>query len=115
VHEMALVASVVDLVVERTAGRQVTRVRLQVGELTGVLPDAMSFCFDVAVTGTPLDGAELDVDLVAGRVACHGCGAESACPDRLLLCPCGSADVEVIAGEELTVVSVDLVKEAACA
>jgi hydrogenase nickel incorporation protein HypA/HybF len=112
---MALVASVVDLVADRTAGRQVTRVRLRVGELTGVLPDAMSFCFDVAVMGTPLDGAELDLDLVAGRVLCRSCDSESACPDRLLLCPCGSADVEIVAGEELTVVSVDLVKEEACA
>ena len=114
-HEMALVASVVDLVAERTADRRVVRVRLQVGELTGVLPDAMSFCFDVATLGTGLEGAELDLDLVHGKLQCHTCGADSACPDRLLLCPCGSADVEIVAGEELTVVSVDLLKEESCA
>jgi len=36
-HEMAITQSVVDMVVERTAGRQVASVQLQVGRLAGVV------------------------------------------------------------------------------
>ena len=41
-HELAITQSVVDMVVERTAGRRVGLVRLDVGALSGVVPDAMS-------------------------------------------------------------------------
>jgi hydrogenase nickel incorporation protein HypA/HybF len=79
------------------------------------VPDAMLFAFGLATAVTPLEGATLDIEERAGRIRCHDCGAESASPDLLLLCPCGSADVEVVAGRELRVVSVELEREPTCA
>ena len=46
-------------------------------------------------------GRRLEIEEVAGRIACHDCGTESEADDLVLLCPCGSADVEIVAGEEL--------------
>ena len=114
-HEMALTLDVVDVVATRTAGRRVSCVRLDVGELTGVVPDAMRFCFDLACQGTDLDGARLDIRVVPGQISCRDCGATTRCADRILLCPCGSADVSVVHGEELVVASVEVAKEEACA
>ena len=110
-HEMAITQSVVDMVVDRTAGRQVERVRLQVGMLSGVVADAMRFCFDVAVAGTSIEGAALEIDETAGRASCRTCGNEFDVDDLILLCPCGSADVQIVAGRELLVTSVQLVKQ----
>jgi hydrogenase nickel incorporation protein HypA/HybF len=115
VHELALTQSVVDLVAQRTRGRRVLSVRVEVGSLSGVVPDAMLFAFDLAILGTSLEGAALDIEETAGRIRCHDCGAESASPDLLLLCPCGSADVEVVAGRDLRVLSVELQREPTCA
>ena len=112
---MALTRSVVDLVSRRTAGQRVTVVRLQVGALSGVLPDAMTFCFDLATAGTDLDGAALEIEQVTGRLACRECGAETPCRDLVRLCACGSADVEVVAGQELRVASVDVEEVVPCA
>ncbi|MET1059606.1 MAG: hydrogenase maturation nickel metallochaperone HypA [Nocardioides sp.] len=112
---MALTLDVVDVVATRTAGRRVSCVRLDVGELTGVVPEALRFCFDLATQGTGLDGARLDIRVVPGRITCRDCGATTACADRILLCGCGSADVAVVHGEELLVASVEVVKEEACA
>jgi len=114
-HEMSLVADVVALVERRAAGRHVTEVRLRVGALTGVLPDAMQFCFEIATAGTRLEGASLELETVPGRIACRTCGAESPCDDHVLLCGCGSADVSVVAGDDLVVRSVALRREPACA
>jgi hydrogenase nickel incorporation protein HypA/HybF len=114
-HEMALTLDVVDLVATRTAGRRVSCVRLDVGELTAVVPDALRFCFDLATAGTGLDGARLEMRLLPGQIRCRGCGATTGCADRILLCPCGSADVTVVQGEELVVTSVEVAKEEACA
>ena len=107
-HEMALTRSVVDLVAARTGGRTVSRVRLEVGALAGVVPDALRFCFDLACQGTPLEGADLEIHDVPGVLSCATCGASSPCPDLVRLCPCGSADVYIVAGEELRVRSVDV-------
>ena len=65
-HELALTQSLVDLVTERTAGRRVVAVNVRVGDLSGVVADAMSFCFDVTAADTPLAGARLVVEEVPG-------------------------------------------------
>lgn len=113
-HELAITRGVVDMVTERTAGRRVSLVRMRVGTLTCVVPDALRFCFDVAAEGTALEAADLEIEEVPGRLACRACGEESDVVDGLRLCPCGSGDVAVTAGEELLVVSVELPREGAC-
>src|SRR5690242_2586488 len=61
-HELSIAQSVVDAVCERAAGRSVHSVRLRVGALTAVVPEAMQFCFDLAVEGTVAEGARLDIE-----------------------------------------------------
>jgi hydrogenase nickel incorporation protein HypA/HybF len=107
-HELAITQSVVDAVTERTGSAPVTTVRVRVGRLAGVVPDAMRFCFDLVTAGTPLEGAELEIEQPEGRGRCRTCGAQFPLTDLVLLCPCGSADVEVVAGRELAVASVVL-------
>ena len=46
-HELAITQSVVDVVRRRTGDRRVSVVRLQVGRLSGVVPDAMQFCYEL--------------------------------------------------------------------
>lgn len=108
VHELAITQSVVEAVTERTGSAPVAIVRLRVGQLSGVVPDAMRFCFDLVVAGTPLEGAVLDIEQPEGRGRCRTCGDEQVLADLVLLCSCGSADVEVLAGHELAVASVEM-------
>ena len=61
-HELAITESVVDLVAERTSGRRVVAVHVRVGRLSGVVPDSMAFCFDLATAGTALAGSRLDIE-----------------------------------------------------
>ena len=107
-HELSIAQSVVDTVLERTGERHVTTVRLQVGRLSGVVPDALTFCFDLAAAGTPLDGARLEIEEPTGRAHCRDCDAEFGLQDLILLCDCGSADVEVMSGRELQLTSVEV-------
>ena len=110
-HELAITQSVVDMVVERAAGRQIACVRLQVGALSGVVPDAMMFCYELVTAGTPLEGSTLEIEQVPGAAHCRTCGQDFPLSDLILLCPCGSADVSILAGRELRVRSVDMVAE----
>jgi len=108
VHELAITQSVVDEVRSRAGSRPVHRVRLRVGALTAIAPGSMLFCFDLVTAGTVLEGATLDIEVSPGQGTCRSCGASVTLPDPLPLCPCGSADVAVLAGRELTIVSMEV-------
>ncbi|WP_290050576.1 hydrogenase maturation nickel metallochaperone HypA/HybF [Amycolatopsis solani] len=107
-HEMAITQSVLDAIVARLGEAPVTCVRLEIGRLSGVVPDSVRFCFDVLCAGTSLEGARLDIAEPAGRARCRDCGGEFTLDDFILLCPCGSADVSVLAGRELRIASVEV-------
>ena len=107
-HEMAITRNVVDTVCEHAAGRRVHSVRVEVGALCAVAPDSIQFCFDLAVEGTVAEGARLDLDVRQGSALCHSCGREFALDDLILVCPCSSTDVEVLAGTELKILSMEV-------
>ena len=107
-HELAIAESVIDSVTERLPGAKVTCVRLEIGALSGVVPDSIRFCFDLATEGTGLAGARLEITEPPARCRCRACGAEFRPDSPIVLCPCGSPDVAVLAGEELKIVSVEV-------
>ena len=108
VHEMAITQSVVDAVCEHAAGRRVHSVKLEVGALCAVVPDAMEFCFELATEGTVADGAASTSTCGPARHAAARCGTGFELTDLILLCPCGSADVEVLAGRDLRILSMEV-------
>ncbi|WP_405959497.1 hydrogenase maturation nickel metallochaperone HypA [Streptomyces sp. NBC_00024] len=111
-HEMSVALAVVDQVAEaadRAEGVTAVRsVRLQVGELAGVVPDALAFCFELACAGTLLEGAELVTEAVPGRARCTPCAHEWAVgmPPRLTCPACGGTRTDLLAGRELQIVDV---------
>ena len=107
-HEMALTQSVVDAVCEHAAGRHVQSVKVEIGALCAVVPDAMQFCYELIVSGTPLEGSTLVIEQTRGAAHCRSCGQDFALDSLILLCDCGSAEVDVVAGRELRVLSVEL-------
>ena len=66
-HELSITRNVVAIVSERAVGQRVTRVRLEIGRLSAVVPDSIRFCFDICAQGTPLEGAELEIVESAGQ------------------------------------------------
>lgn len=107
-HEMAITQSVVDAVCEHAAGRHVHSVKLEVGALCAIVPAAMEFCFGLATEGTVADGARLEIDVRPGAARCRACAVRFALSDPILLCPCGSADVEVLEGRDLRILSMEV-------
>jgi hydrogenase nickel incorporation protein HypA/HybF len=108
VHELALIQSIVSAIEERVQPARVDVVRLEIGALAGVSAEALRFCFDVCARGTALEGAVLEIDGVAGRARCRTCGSEVGMASFLDLCSCGSAELEVLAGEELRIRNVEV-------
>jgi hydrogenase nickel incorporation protein HypA/HybF len=108
VHELGITEEIVGQITARTHGRRVTTVHLQIGRLAGVVPDSVRFCFELVTEGTQLEGAALTIEEPAGEGACSVCGATFPIEQLLLLCPCGSTDVRIVAGEQLLIESVEV-------
>jgi hydrogenase nickel incorporation protein HypA/HybF len=107
-HELSIANNIVEICAGRAAGSRVTRVRLEIGQLAAVMPDAVRFCFDVCAKDTVLEGAELEICEIAGRALCCDCDAEVSLQHLVGRCACGSANPCVIAGEELKIKEMEL-------
>lgn len=106
-HEMALAESVVQIVEAQLAGSgaaKVLSVRVEIGALSHVEPEALAFCFDAVTARGPAARARLEIDRRPGRGHCFDCGTEVAIDVLGAACPlCGGYKIEIVAGQELRV------------
>ncbi|MFJ7962973.1 hydrogenase maturation nickel metallochaperone HypA [Streptomyces sp. NPDC096324] len=110
-HELSIAVAVVEQVEEavRDRGRAVESLTLRIGELAGVVPEALEFSFGLATEGTALAGARLLIETVDARGRCEGCGREArtGMPPVLWCAGCG-APLTLLGGRELEIVRVTL-------
>jgi len=110
-HELAITESVISAVSEKVGSRRVRRVSLAVGRLSGVVAESVFFYYDLCSEGTVLEGSKLEIIDIPGRARCRTCGTELDLEDMIALCTCGSADLQILGGEELTIKEVELEAE----
>ena len=90
------------------AGRVLT-LRLRIGSLSGVVPEAMRFAFDVVCCGTMAEGASLEIEPVQAACWCDTCRAEFECADFFNECPrCHDVSGELRRGRELEIAAVEM-------
>ena len=108
-HELAIAESVVRIAERHADGRRVTKVYLKVGHLRQVVPSALAFGFELVAQETSVGGAELVLEEVPATGKCRACGSESRLESFPLQCKaCGGFDLEIVAGEELYVESLEM-------
>jgi hydrogenase nickel incorporation protein HypA/HybF len=108
-HELSIAESIVQIASRHANGRRVTKVKLEIGHLRQVVPSALAFGFELVAEGTPVEGAELEMEEVPAIGMCRECGVESRLKNFPLQCgACGGFDLEVLRGEELLVESLEL-------
>jgi hydrogenase nickel incorporation protein HypA/HybF len=107
VHELGLCASIVDAVEQRAGDRGVHRVRVRVGRLHHVHPEAFEQSFAVAAMGTVAQDATAELVLLPIRAACS-CGTEWDAEEIPIACPsCGAVDPTIVGGDELVLESIE--------
>lgn len=106
-HEMSLAEGILQIVEDaaRSQGfKRVKEVRLEIGALSGVEPDALSFCLDVVLKGGVADGARVELERVPGRGFCLQCGDTVEIGALYDACPrCGGYQVQATGGTEMRV------------
>ena len=111
-HELSIMQSALDLALEqaRKAGaKRLLELRLRIGALSGVVPEALEFAFEALTPGTLAEGARLALEKVPARFWCAHCGREFESDDLFADCPdCQRPSGELRAGRELELASLEI-------
>ncbi len=108
VHELGVALEIVERAEERAEGARVTKVRIEVGVLTAIFPDALGFCFDLATAGTCVEGAQLEVVQPKARARCRSCDQVVELDAPYGRCACGDFDLDWLTGSELRIVEMEV-------
>lgn len=104
----ALLSQVAAIADEHRAGAVVS-MRLRVGPLSGVEPGLLARAFSVARFATIAEGAELIIETPPVEVRCRTCAGVSETDVNHLVCThCGDFRTELVSGDELILISVEL-------
>ena len=112
-HELSIAYNLVEAVAQaaQNAGaRAVTVVRLRLGELSGVVENALQFGYDIATQGTVLEGSRLEIEEVPVIIHCDHCNRDLPLPSiQNFSCPvCGAPSAHILQGRELEIVSLEI-------
>jgi hydrogenase nickel incorporation protein HypA/HybF len=112
-HEVGIMESAIAAVLEQArkhGARQVHRIVLRVGSLSGVEPEALRFAFDIVAKDTPADGAVLVIDTVPARARCPDCDLEfEAAAGFVFSCPrCTRLCSDLRQGRELELSQIEM-------
>lgn len=105
--------SMIDVAAEEAArrgGAQVHAIHLRLGQLSGVVKDALLFSYEVACAGTTLEGSQLVIEEVPVVVYCENCRTETTLASLQRFCcgTCGALTPQVVRGKELEVVALEI-------
>jgi hydrogenase nickel incorporation protein HypA/HybF len=111
-HEVSIAQGLLKILedeAKKHEASRVTRVHVRIGELSTIVPDALTFAFEVVSEGTLADGAELNIEIVPAKGRCDTCDIEfSVDSSTMFLCPqCGGVAAEIVSGKELDVTDIE--------
>lgn len=115
-HELSIAMGIVDAALEEAHSRgvQVRAVHLRLGALSGVVKEALLFCYDVACQDTPLAGSQLIIEELPVVVHCPQCNdRQTLVSMQSFICPvCGAPAGAVVQGREIEVYALEVEDEA---
>jgi hydrogenase nickel incorporation protein HypA/HybF len=109
-HEFSIAQNIVEIALEAAqtgnAGT-VSCVDVEVGQVSGVVPEALDFAWESARKDTLLRNASLAITVIPLRVKCRVCGLQHNPEDWYGPCPaCGAINYEILSGKELRVTAI---------
>ena len=112
VHEVGIIQSVLEIAESQARLNGATRIleiRMRVGRMTGIEPEAIEHAFAVLRDGTLAAGAVLTVEYVPGVFWCATCSVEFESDDLIGGCPtCREPSFDLRRGREMAVESLEV-------
>ncbi len=111
-HELGIARNILDIVqhsvpVDRYP--EVKWIRIRIGQLSGIVPDSLEFCFSAIISETDMRQAILKMETVPTVSQCRDCNHRFTVEEFAFTCPsCNSANLELLSGREMEVVDIEL-------
>jgi hydrogenase nickel incorporation protein HypA/HybF len=111
-HELSLCQAIVDTATRYAGGRRLEQVDVRIGHFRQVVPDALTFAWELLTEDTELADCRLFIEHVPAVIRCGACGRSSTLEIPILLCgACGGSDVTLVSGEEFAITAVSRTRE----
>jgi hydrogenase nickel incorporation protein HypA/HybF len=111
VHEMSIAQSLLEIILEQVDLHRLESVKvitLQIGEMAAVVPESLTFCFDMLSKDTIASGAVLEIETIPVVARCSNCETVFQVEDLKFVCPdCGEVALEMVSGRELCLASLE--------
>ncbi len=116
-HELSIAVELVELASAeaRRMGRvRVVAVHLRAGPLSGIVPEALRFSFDVVAAGTAIEGARLEIEPEAVTAWCATCAEPRSLADvQHRRCPvCDRPTPDLLSGDGLELIALEVADHA---
>ncbi|HAV10200.1 MAG TPA: hydrogenase maturation nickel metallochaperone HypA [Dehalococcoidia bacterium] len=116
-HELSITQDILNIALQEAKNAhacKINKISIVVGQASGIVPDSVQFCFDEMKKGSIANEASLDFTIVPTQVKCRRCQHVSSPKDIIWMCDkCGSGEVDIIAGRELYLNSIEAEQEEA--
>lgn len=111
-HEVGITKNLVEIAESHAQEAGCTRiiaVNVDIGDLSGVIAEAVEFCFEAVSRDTMTEGAKLIINRVPGRMKCEGCQHAFPADNLTFECPeCGSFMLTTTQGNELRITEMEI-------
>jgi hydrogenase nickel incorporation protein HypA/HybF len=111
-HELSIVVSLFEILEEKAEEQKAEKivvVKLQVGALSGVVPEFLETAFDIYKKATIADTARLEIEKVPLKIQCQKCHTEMVIDDFIFICSkCGSRELKTLSGTELLLEKIEM-------
>ena len=113
-HELSVTENILEICTQhaqQAGARKVTSVNLVIGQFSSFVDDSVQFYWDLLTEGTICEKATLHFRRIPALMKCRQCGNEFNLGQMMSPCPsCGSMEIELLAGEEFYVDSIEIEK-----
>jgi len=114
-HELSICQSLVSQLNDISSeypNKVIVTVHLQIGPLSGVVPQLLRDAFPIASAGTAAANAVLEIHEGEIQVHCDRCGQDTVATSNRLVCShCGDWQTMLVSGDELMLERVELESE----
>jgi hydrogenase nickel incorporation protein HypA/HybF len=111
-HEVSIMAQTLEIALENACqqgANKIHRLKMRIGEMSGVVPEALNFAFDVVTEETIAEGANLEIEMVPVVCYCPHCQIEFQPNSLFYECPqCDRLSNKIIAGREIELTSLEV-------
>jgi hydrogenase nickel incorporation protein HypA/HybF len=111
-HELSLMASILETAEQHARDRgadRIHRIGVRIGDLSGVVPEALEFAFETCTIGTIAEGATFEIERVPAVCHCHHCDRDFRPTDWVYVCPdCELPSSDIRQGRDLLVNAIEI-------